>query len=160
MQQWSERPNTIHWPPILYGLALLLPWLLAWVVPLPFPDLSEIVDALLPPVGWALVATGVTVGWLAIRSFAGAGTPFDPTARAETLVTFGLYNRTRNPMYLAALIAFFGLALATDNLWRLIAVPLLFVGLEYLAVVREEAHLAARFGDSWREYAGRVSRWW
>jgi protein-S-isoprenylcysteine O-methyltransferase Ste14 len=157
---FSERPNTIHWPPILYGLALLMPWPMTWLLPLDLPSLGEIGDALLPPVGWALVATGVSVGWLALRSFAGAGTPFDPTARAEVLVTFGLYNRTRNPMYLAVLIAFFGLALATGNLWRLLIVPPLFLGLEALAVVREEAHLDARFGESWRDYAGRVNRWW
>jgi protein-S-isoprenylcysteine O-methyltransferase Ste14 len=103
---------------------------------------------------------GLTINYLALRSFAGAGTPVSPIAPAERLVTFGLYNRTRNPMYLAMLVAFLGLALATGNLWRFAAVPVLFAALVPLAVVREEAHLGAQFGAEWQEYAARVPRWW
>jgi protein-S-isoprenylcysteine O-methyltransferase Ste14 len=156
----ADRPNTIHWPPILYVAALVLPWLLKRYLPLPVLAPGRIWDDVMVGLGWALIATGVTVGYLALRSFIDFGTPFDPTARAEKLVTFGLYNRTRNPMYLAALIAFAGLALATGDVWRFTILPPLFVGLRQLAVLREEAHLEARFGESWREYAGRVRRWW
>jgi protein-S-isoprenylcysteine O-methyltransferase Ste14 len=156
---WSERANRIHWPPILYVSGFVVPWLLAKVLPLPALEFDGFIGRLLAPMGWALVAAGLMVGYLALRSFAGAGTPFSPTARAEKLVTFGLYNQTRNPMYLGALIAFFGLALATGNLWRFIALPLLFIGLERLAVWPEENHLNARFGESWQDYSGRVKRW-
>ena len=58
------------------------------------------------------------------------------------------------------LIAFIGLALATGNLWRFAAVPVLFAALMPLAVVREEAHLAARFPAEWEAFAARVPRWW
>jgi protein-S-isoprenylcysteine O-methyltransferase Ste14 len=160
MNDRNERPNSIHWPPILYGLALVLPWLLGKFAPLPRLEAGGVAGQALVPIGYAIVAAGIMVGYLAIRSFSAAGTPFDPTARAEKLVTFGLYHQSRNPMYLAALIAFFGLALATGNLWRLIALPLLFFGLQNLAVIREESHLEARFGDAWRDYASRVRRWW
>jgi protein-S-isoprenylcysteine O-methyltransferase Ste14 len=159
LKDWSERANSIHWPPILYVSGFVLPWLLAKILPLQALEFDGFIGRLLTPMGWALVAAGMMAGYLALRSFAGAETPFSPTARAEKLVTFGLYNQTRNPMYLGALIAFFGLALATGNLWRLIALPLLFIGLEKLAVLPEENHLAARFGESWRDYAGRVKRW-
>jgi protein-S-isoprenylcysteine O-methyltransferase Ste14 len=160
MNPYADRPNTIHWPPILYGLAFLLPWLLDWLIPLPAITLGHIAEDVMIAIGWALIATGITVGYLALRSFAGAGTPFDPTARAEKLVTFGLYNRTRNPMYLAAMVAFFGLALSTGDVWRFAVLVPLFLGLQRLAILREEAHLEARFGESWRDYAEKVSRWW
>jgi protein-S-isoprenylcysteine O-methyltransferase Ste14 len=156
----ADRPNTIHWPPILYVAAFALPFPLQWLLPLPVVAPGRIWDDVMVGLGWALIATGVTVGWLALKSFIGFGTPFDPTARAEKLVTFGLYNRTRNPMYLGVLIAFVGLALATGSVWRFAILPPLFVGLQSLAVLREEAHLEARFGEGWREYAGRVKRWW
>jgi protein-S-isoprenylcysteine O-methyltransferase Ste14 len=156
----ADRPNTIHWPPIAYVAALVLPWLLQRYLPLPIIAPGRIWDDVMAGVGYALVATGITVGWLALRSFAAVGTPFDPTARAESLVTFGLYNRTRNPMYLAAVVAFFGLALATGNIWRFAAVPPLIWVLHTLAILPEEAHLASRFGEAWEDYAARVSRWW
>jgi protein-S-isoprenylcysteine O-methyltransferase Ste14 len=156
----ADRPNTIHWPPIGYAAALLAPWLLQMLLPLPIIAPGDVWDDVMAGVGWALMATGVTVGYLALRSFAAVGTPFDPTAHAEKLVTFGLYNRTRNPMYLAAMIAFVGLALATGNVWRFAALPALAFVLHVKAILPEEAHLEARFGDSWRDYATRVPRWW
>jgi protein-S-isoprenylcysteine O-methyltransferase Ste14 len=156
----ADRPNTIHWPPIAYAAALVLPWLFQWLLPLPIIVPGRIWDDVMAGVGYALVATGITVGWLALKSFAAMGTPFDPTARAEALVTFGLYNRTRNPMYLAAVIAFVGLALATGSIWRFLALPPLIWVLHNLAILREEAHLDARFGDAWQDYAARVPRWW
>jgi protein-S-isoprenylcysteine O-methyltransferase Ste14 len=156
----TSRPNTLPWPPILYALALLVPWLAQTLVALPILTAGRIWDDVLVAVGWALVALGLTINYLALRSFAGVGTPVSPVAPADHLVTFGLYNRTRNPMYLAMLIAFVGLALATGNLWRFAAVPVLFAALVPLAVVREEAHLAVRFGAEWQAYAARVPRWW
>jgi protein-S-isoprenylcysteine O-methyltransferase Ste14 len=160
MTNFADRPNTIHWPPILYVMALLLPWLLQTIIPLPIIAPGRIWDDLMFSVGWALVATGVTIGWLALKSFTAFGTPFDPTARAEKLVTFGLYNRSRNPMYLAAVIAFFGLAVATGNVWRFAVLPVLCVGLQRLAIEREEQHLLARFGEAWTTYSATVRRWW
>jgi protein-S-isoprenylcysteine O-methyltransferase Ste14 len=156
----ADRPNTIHWPPIAYVATLVTPWLLQRFVPLPVIEAGRIGDDLMVGIGWALMATGITVGWLALKSFAAMGTPFDPTARAETLVKFGLYNRTRNPMYLGAVIAFAGLALATGEIWRFLALPPLIWTLHTLAILREEAHLEARFGEQWRTYAAKVRRWW
>jgi protein-S-isoprenylcysteine O-methyltransferase Ste14 len=156
----ADRPNTIHWPPIAYAAAAVLPWLLQRYLPLPILSFGGVVDDLMVGVGWALMATGATVGYLALRSFAAVGTPFDPTARAEKLVSFGLYNRTRNPMYLGAMLLFVGLALATGGLWRFAALAPLFWVLHVKAILPEEAHLEARFGDEWREYAARAPRWW
>jgi protein-S-isoprenylcysteine O-methyltransferase Ste14 len=160
----TDRANTLPWPPILYAIALLLPWLLETVVSLPLPcagaDLDRIAGDVAVGLGWALIATGIVVAYLAIRSFSAVDTPVNPAGRAERLVTFGLYNRTRNPMYLAAMIAFFGLALATGNVWRWMILVPLFMALHHLAVLREERHLAARFGAEWLAYKGRTPRWW
>ena len=160
MDTFDEHPNTIHWPPLLYGIAFIVPWLLGWLLPVPDLVFSRPLEDILVSLGWALMATGGVIGYLALRSFAGVDTPFSPTARAEKLVTFGLYNNTRNPMYLGALIAFFGLAMATGNIWRYTMVPFLFFGLQHFAIIREEAHLKARFGNAWDEYTGKVKRWW
>ncbi|MGL5137445.1 MAG: methyltransferase family protein, partial [Beijerinckiaceae bacterium] len=155
-----DRPNSIPWPPILYAAGLALPWLLDSLIPLPALALPEPFDAIQAGVGWGVVAAGVAIAWFAIRSFMGADTAIHPTHAARRLVTFGIYNRTRNPMYLGAMVAFLGIAIATGNIWRVMALPVLFMGLQNLAIIREEAHLAARFGAEWTEYAGRVRRWW
>jgi protein-S-isoprenylcysteine O-methyltransferase Ste14 len=150
-----DRPNRLPWPPILYAIGLVLPWALQEVIELPLLDAGDLGVA----AGWALIGWGLVIGYLAIRSFAAIGTPVDPTSPAHKLATFGPYSQTRNPMYLGVLIAFAGLALSTGNLWRLAALPLLWFGLTRLAIEREEAHLARRFGPEWVAYAARVPRW-
>lgn len=164
MDMNAERANTLPWPPILYGVALVLPWLLELILPLPWFSFGSQVDRIAGDIsvglGWALMATGITVAYLAIRSFSAVDTPVNPTGVAQKLVTFGLYNRTRNPMYLAAMIAFLGLALASGNVWRWLMLVPLFMGLQNLAILKEERHLAARFGAQWQEYSERTPRWW
>jgi protein-S-isoprenylcysteine O-methyltransferase Ste14 len=156
----AERPNRFPWPPILLFLAIALPFLLQSVLPLPVIGFGEIADDVMVAVGWALIALGVTVIWLAAKSFMALDTPVNPTRAAEKLVTFGLYNRTRNPIYLGDLLIVAGVTLSTGYLWHLAAVPLLAVGLQMLAIRPEEEHLFARFGQAYADYAARVPRWW
>jgi protein-S-isoprenylcysteine O-methyltransferase Ste14 len=160
MSDIQDRPNTVYWPPLAYAAAFLVPFVLQSYLPLPVIDLGPIADDVMVGIGLALLATGITVDWLALRSFSAFGTPFNPTARAEKLVTFGLYNRTRNPMYLGAMISFLGMGLMTGNIWRFLVLPPLLWVLHTLAILREEAHLAARFGTAWTDYAAKVRRWW
>jgi protein-S-isoprenylcysteine O-methyltransferase Ste14 len=52
-----------------------------------------------------------------------------------------------------------GLAIALNNLWLLLTlVPFAFV-IRYGVVAREEAYLEGKFGDVYRRYRARVSRW-
>jgi protein-S-isoprenylcysteine O-methyltransferase Ste14 len=80
------------------------------------------------------------------------------TLAPEYLLRAGPYRFCRNPMYLSELAIWTGWAL-------LFADPLLAGLTGVLAVVFdraatiEEASLAARFGDSWHEYAARTPRW-
>jgi protein-S-isoprenylcysteine O-methyltransferase Ste14 len=160
MHNPAERPNTVYWPPLAYLAAFILPSILQRVLPLPIIELPGFFEEAMVGVGLALLATGFTIDFLALRSFNAVGTPFNPTAKAETLVSFGLYNRSRNPMYLGAMIGFLGLAIATGNIWRWIALAPLAWVLHVKAALREEAHLEARFGEAWRDYAAKVPRWW
>jgi protein-S-isoprenylcysteine O-methyltransferase Ste14 len=155
----TDRPNTIPWPPLLYLAGAILPWLLHKAVPLDLPSFGRIADLAIPPTGWAFVAAGAFLAYLGVRSLRDAGTAVDPRAPADKLVTFGPFNQSRNPIYLGVIVAFFGLAIATGNLWRFAAIPVLVVALTRLAIEREEQHLAARFGAQWQDYATKVRRW-
>jgi protein-S-isoprenylcysteine O-methyltransferase Ste14 len=159
MSDAVDRPNRIPWPPVLYAAGLAAPWLLQKAVPLPVVLEDSIAADLQTALGLALLCWGVSLGYFAIRSFMGAGTAIHPTHPADRLVTFGLYNTTRNPMYLGAMIAFLGLALLTGNVWRFVALPMLFYGLSLLAILPEEAYLRRRFGAEFDLYASKVRRW-
>ena len=82
-----------------------------------------------------------------------------PHAGASALVTEGPFGLSRNPIYVGNLLLIVGVGLAAGRPWFVLLSPALALALRELAIVREERHLAARFGAAWRAYAARVRRW-
>lgn len=151
--QSSDRANRVPWPPILYVVAVGLVYVLerVWRLDLAVPGLKW-PGVLIAVAGFAVAVAGA--GYFRV-----IGTAIDPAGRATHLATGGIYRFTRNPMYLGALICFAGIALALRSGWLLIAVPVLAVALQKLAIEREEAYLTRRFGEVYLAYCAKVRRW-
>ncbi len=137
---------------------LLLPGLVAFVVPLAFvaPPDRRIVD----PTGIVPVSLGIFLLLWCVREFyvAGRGT-LAPWAPPEHLVVSGLYRFSRNPMYVAVLLILFGWALmfrARALLTYASIVGVLFV---VRVMLFEEPFLARTHGEQWVKYRTRVPRW-
>jgi len=152
MIDFREQANKHEWPPIIYIAFLAAALVLDRFVPLPSP-------AVLRVLGGVAAAVGVALGGAAILGFFRAHTSVMPTARAATLVVSGVYRLTRNPMYLAAVLFYGGFGLAWPLPWLALLSPVMALALDRLAIRREERHLAARFGDAYRDYCRRVRRW-
>lgn len=73
------------------------------------------------------------------------------------LVTTGLFRWTRNPIYLGMLLLAVGIGLTAPSGWTATGAVLVYVVIGFQARA-EEVHLAARHGDDFREWAGRVGR--
>jgi protein-S-isoprenylcysteine O-methyltransferase Ste14 len=119
-----------------------------------------------PALGAAQVAGGIAVALGAalmltcVLTFAllGRGTPapFDPPQR---LVRRGPYRVVRNPMYVGAILALAGAALAYES-WPLAILAALFALAAHLLVcLYEEPTLRRRFGADYDDYRARVGRW-
>lgn len=79
--------------------------------------------------------------------------------RLGPLIAAGPFALVRNPLYIGNIALWAGFAVTAQLLWLTPAIVLL-LALEYHAIVRwEEELLAARLGDAYRDYAGRVRRW-
>ncbi|MGF1683196.1 methyltransferase family protein [Photobacterium minamisatsumaniensis] len=104
---------------------------------------------------------GALIGLAAIMSFARVKTTVDPRNphKTSSLVTKGIYQYTRNPMYLGLLClllaAFFYLS-ALSALFMIIAFVFFINSFQ---IEPEEAVLEAMFGDDYREYCQQVRRW-
>jgi protein-S-isoprenylcysteine O-methyltransferase Ste14 len=119
----------------------------------------------LPPRGMRVAALAVALmGWAVLlwcaRDFArrGQGTPapYDPPRR---LVTGGLYQFVRNPMYVAVVTSIVAQAVWYGSravLWYGVGMALLF---HARVVLFEEPALASGFGDEFAAYRARVPRW-
>ena len=129
----------------------------------PVPLLLAAVLHARPALAWQLGGLGLIalgeglrlwgVAWIGPRSRT-------RTAQVGALVEGGPFSRSRNPLYVGNLLMHAGIALMTGRAWW----PPLAVGLlalHYSAVVRwEESRLEAALGEAYRDYRGRVPRWW
>jgi protein-S-isoprenylcysteine O-methyltransferase Ste14 len=78
--------------------------------------------------------------------------------KTSTLVEFGPYSVTRNPLYLFSLIGIAGIGLASGSL-LIIALLTLSFGLYYPFIIRrEEAGMKALHGPEFQSYMERVPR--
>jgi protein-S-isoprenylcysteine O-methyltransferase Ste14 len=78
---------------------------------------------------------------------------------ADALVDRGMFAHSRNPLYVANLLLFLGLAIV-HNGWAMYLIVLPFFVVAYVCiVVAEEAYLVERFGAAYAEYRHRVPRW-
>lgn len=152
----AHTPSRLPWPPILLVLLVAAALLLGIVAPLAWPGQGDFAGRI---AGLALGAAGIVLLVWASAILHRHGTAIWPSHAAEVLVTDGPFRVRRNPIYIAHVLILLGVAEATRNIWfALLAVP--YVALvTWLAVLPEERHLEARFGDAYRDYKQRTRRW-
>ena len=150
------RPSAIPWPPLLFVAALAAGVLLGRLTPLPWPGLDDLAAR---SIGYGLGAAGVALMAWGFLTLYRANTTVLPHRRVDRLVTHGAYRFRRNPIYMGEVLAFLGLAQVTGNIWMAIVAPLFALGVYGLAILPEERHLEARFGDAYLNYKAATRRW-
>jgi len=105
------------------------------------------------------MVTGVVLAVIASRQFSAAGTNIIPLSQSTALVTDGVFNWMRNPMYTGMTAFLAGLALVLDNLAVWLVVVGFFLLIRQLFVMREEQLMQQTFGDDYQAYRERVRRW-
>lgn len=75
-----------------------------------------------------------------------------------TLVTSGVFGKSRNPIFLAMDGIFLGTALIYGNIFFIAAFLLTAAGIHY-QILQEERFLTQRYGDDYLAYCQRVSRY-
>ncbi len=155
MAKLEDRPNIIMLPPLLVGGVLLIGivlhyWL--WTIE-PLPVIPARLAGLL-----LYIASGI-LAHTAHRAFQRVGTNVFPTQPAIALALDGPYRRTRNPLYIAALGVYLGVALWVDALVPILLLPVVAAGLHWGIVKPEERYLEEKFGQQYTEYRARVPRW-
>ena len=157
MSTYEERPNRFPWPPVIYVAAIALAVVLHWVWPLPWLG-SPLADFLFA-VGVITAVGAIAIDVAAMRALQRARTTILPHRGSAHLQTGGPYAFTRNPIYLGNTMLTVGIGLISGIVWFLPLALVAAFATQKLAIEREEAHLYARFGKRFRDYAKRVRRW-
>ena len=120
-------------------------------------------------VGWVLVAAGAAIYLACLGRFLGAGgtpsiyfaRPLRPLIGEEphSLVKKGLYEWTRNPMYLGVLTAIIGQAISFASFDVAVYAGVMVVVFNLVIRWLEEPHLRRERGPEYEDYCRRVPRW-
>jgi protein-S-isoprenylcysteine O-methyltransferase Ste14 len=78
--------------------------------------------------------------------------------RPNYVICTGPFRFVRHPLYLAALLAYIGMAISSLSLISFALFILIFIFYNYIASY-EEKLLEARFGDDYREYERKTGKW-
>ncbi len=152
----ADRPNRIPWPPILFTAAVLGSWAAGRAYPLSWPGLDDtparIIGLGIGAAGLALLAWATVTLWR-------RGTTFLPHRGSTRLVMDGPFAFRRNPIYLAEVLILIGAAEAAKNVWFAGGAVFFAVFITWLAILPEERHLEAVFGQAYLDYKARVRRW-
>lgn len=148
-----EKPNRIPWPPLLYGGFGALAILLQFYIPLPWPMPAMAI------LGSLLFLAGLATDLGTMLLFVKRKANILPHKAATRLITDGPFRFSRNPIYVGNTLMLAGAGLGFSSLWLLIAAALAALATHHLAILREEAHLKAKFGAEWEAYAARTPRW-
>lgn len=109
----------------------------------------------------ALALLGVLIAVAGVRSFRKAQTTINPLKpeSATSLVDFGIYRLTRNPMYIGMLLVLIAFAVLLSNPLALLGLAAFVVYMNRFQIAPEEAALTMLFGQKYTNYKTRVRRW-
>ena len=150
----SGGPDVIALPPLILGAAIALGLILNYFWPA-----KVLARSLAVPLGILIVFVAVAIGLLAVREMVTASTPLDVRKRSTRIVTSGIFQQSRNPIYLGMVLLCTGVAFLVDSLWLLGLVPLFAAILQKGVIEPEEAYLECNFGEEYLRYKARVRRW-
>lgn len=144
-------------PPPVYAIAIgTLMWMLNQYTP--------VTHWISPPwnkVGLVLIAIAFSFElWSALLFFRSHTTvnPMKPE-RSHKIVTSGLYQFSRNPMYVGLLSVLLGYAIWLGGITPFLLLPLFVFLITTQQIIPEEKALEKKFGQEYLSYKARVRRW-
>jgi protein-S-isoprenylcysteine O-methyltransferase Ste14 len=143
-------------PPVVFSVTALLMWMVSRMTPaLAFQiPLRNAVAISLAVAGFLAAISGVVTFWRAKTTV----NPLKPHA-TSSLVSWGIYRITRNPMYLGLLLVLAGWAILLSSPAALLFLPGFILYMNLFQIGPEERALTSLFGKEFQAYKSRSRRW-
>ena len=109
-----------------------------------------------------LFVLGVLLPLLGVMSLRRAKTTVDPRDpnKSTELVTTGIYQRTRNPMYLGFFFVLMAWGVFLGSVFSLWGLVLYVAYMSKFQIQPEERALTNAFGEAYKSYCRETGRWW
>ena len=111
--------------------------------------------------GIGLGIVGLSSAIMGVTQFKKAQTTPNPQAleKVSSMVTSGIYQYSRNPMYLGLVLILLGWALYLSHLLAFVLVQIFIVYIARFQIQPEESVLTKKFGQAYQNYCAKVRRW-
>ncbi len=109
----------------------------------------------------SFIMVGLFFGVSGIVSFKRAQTTVNPSqpTTSSSLVTSGIFQYSRNPMYVGLVCLLLAWVAWQGNLYSLLIIPLFMAYMTRFQIKPEERALTQLFGDAYLAYLQKVHRW-
>jgi|SRR5690554_3463379 len=131
-----------------------------WAVANPVPT-SNAVHGAAFYLSVGLLLAGVICAALGVIAFRQAGTTVDPRVPEQSahLVTTGIYQVSRNPMYLGFLLMLCAWAVLLSSLLSAAFIVVFVLYMNRFQIIPEERFMQEKFGAVYAQYKTQVRRW-
>lgn len=111
--------------------------------------------------GFVVFVTGIAIGLIGVFKFWKAKTTVHPhkPEHATELVKSGIYQFSRNPMYLGLVLGLVGAAIYLGNPLNIFCLIGFVLYMNRFQIIPEERAMIKKFGDRYAEYKKSVRRW-
>ncbi|MDP3961816.1 MAG: isoprenylcysteine carboxylmethyltransferase family protein [Pseudorhodobacter sp.] len=148
---WVRR--LLDWPPVWLVGFLILVWGLDQALP------WGLFGATGHKLGAVLVLMGLSLMIAAVVQMALARTTVNPRGTPAALVTGGVFQFSRNPIYLGDALVLAGALLWWDAPLAAPLLPLFMLIIQFRFIRGEEARLRAGFGPAFEAWSQTTRRW-
>ena len=150
----SKNPSVAIHPTLFMFLWVVLAFGLQYLWPLQLPELALL--GLFGKIG--LVLGGLIMIWAQIV-FRRHDTTTEHSKPTTSLIVDGPFRFSRNPIYVALIVIFIGLAMVYRNAWGLILVIPFGIAVLRFTIMPEEEYLEREFRAEYTHYRSSVRRW-
>ena len=141
-------------PPTWMLIAIVAMLILNFLVPV-----AKIVPPLWNLIGLVFLGSGLILNLIADKAFHQIGTTVKPFQESSGLVTDGVFQISRNPMYLGMVMILMGIAMIMRSLSPFLITILFAILIDRTYIRAEEQMLAETFGTKWQAYKEKTRRW-
>ena len=133
---------------------------LMWLVDRQLPG-GQIVFGMQLPVAVAFAVAGVALVVTSMLAFRRASTTVDPfhPDEASNLVVNGVFQFSRNPMYVSLALVLIGWAVWLGSVFNIVVFVFFVSYITIFQIKPEEEALKKVFGESFVQYCSKVRRW-
>ena len=157
LNKTKDNPGVIAPPPLIFLSGLIFSGIVHWFYP--FYSLPPEYLTISRILGVLLIVFGLGIILIAKVKMQRAKTNIEPWKPTNAIVTDGIYSYSRNPVYVAMAVIFFGVNLIFNSVWFAPFLVLVLLVMHYGVILREERYLENKFGDEYLNYKKKVRSW-